>query len=371
MNDDLEPQTASRPERASNAPLQSPDSRIQGGSIRLFRVAGIDVLLHWSWFFFAFLRLQSSDTDSSFGLAHYDSQVWFLVEYLGLFGIVLLHEFGHVLACRSVGGIANRIILWPLGGIAFVDPPPRPGALLWSIAAGPLVNVLLLAPTIGFWMVGRAAGWEETAPDLFRFAGSLAWINGYLLLFNILPVYPLDGGKMLQALLWFVLGRARSLLVAAGIGLLTGLALLVFAIVDRSLVWGVMAALGLFFSLVGFQGARALSRMLAAPRREEAACPACAPPRHGVTSGPACAAMQHLMPSRPRANVRVAARPWERFSVPIVAEAGRTANGTARSFHRMRWCGLATQPRWPQTQALRRRRVLLSPQRWLNGRCGA
>src|SRR5262249_48290278 len=72
---------ASRPVRPPDASPGSPDARIQGGSIRLFRVAGIDVLLHWSWFFFAFLRLQASDSDSYFGLAHYESQVWYLVEY--------------------------------------------------------------------------------------------------------------------------------------------------------------------------------------------------------------------------------------------------------------------------------------------------
>jgi hypothetical protein len=66
--------------RPLDAPPGGPDSRIQGGSIRLFRVAGIDVFLHWSWFFFAVLRLQSYDSDDSFGFAHYDLQVWYAVE---------------------------------------------------------------------------------------------------------------------------------------------------------------------------------------------------------------------------------------------------------------------------------------------------
>src|ERR1700688_2664833 len=70
---------ASRPDRPPDAPPTSPDSRIQGGSIRLFRVAGIDVLLHWSWFFFAVLGLQSSGSYDFFGLAHYQSQVWYVV----------------------------------------------------------------------------------------------------------------------------------------------------------------------------------------------------------------------------------------------------------------------------------------------------
>ena len=182
---------------------------------------------------------------------------WYALEYLALFGFVLLHEFGHVLACRSVGGSANRIILWPLGGVAFVDPPPRPGALLWSIAAGPLVNLLLRRPPSGSGsLVVRPAGRRRRR----TFTGSppvIAWINGYLLLFNLLPVYPLDGGKILQALLWFVMGRARSLLVATAIGLLTALGLLLLAISRcGSLVWGIMAGLGLLFCLLGLQGAR-------------------------------------------------------------------------------------------------------------------
>jgi Zn-dependent protease len=107
------------------------------GAIRLFRVAGIDVFLHWSWFVVAVFEINGrARTYSSFAFNVY--------EYFALFLIVLLHEYGHALACRQVGGAADRIVLWPLGGVAYVNPPPRPGATLWSIAAGPLVNVVLL-----------------------------------------------------------------------------------------------------------------------------------------------------------------------------------------------------------------------------------
>src|ERR1017187_6332129 len=109
------------------------------GSFRLFRFAGIDVFLHWSWFLIA----AYATTRTSL----YSSPVWNVLEYLSLFLIVLMHEFGHALACRSVGGQANQIVLWPLGGVAYVSPPQRPGAMLWSIAAGPLVNVVL-APVL-------------------------------------------------------------------------------------------------------------------------------------------------------------------------------------------------------------------------------
>jgi len=91
------------------------------GSIRLFQFSGIEVFLHWSWFLVAAYEIQGR-------AGRYSSITWNVLEYLALFLIVLLHEFGHSLACRQVGGRANQIVLWPLGGVAYVDPPPRPGA---------------------------------------------------------------------------------------------------------------------------------------------------------------------------------------------------------------------------------------------------
>src|SRR3954464_9597150 len=141
-----------------------------GGTIRLFKFSGIQVYLHFSWFLIAayqFTRLKGM----------YASPIWAIAEYLSLFAIVLLHEFGHALACRQTGGQANQIVLWPLGGIAFVNPPRRPGAMLWSIAAGPLVNVLLF-PILSaiLFFVGVPDG---TVPgtDLMRFFWHVWWIN--------------------------------------------------------------------------------------------------------------------------------------------------------------------------------------------------
>ena len=179
------------------------------GSFRIFNAFGIDVFLHWTWFLIAFFQIRAMR-----GI--FDGPVWHVLVYLSLFGIVLLHEFGHALACRSVGGRAERIVLWPLGGIAFVQPPDRPGAVLWSIAAGPLVNVVLAPITFGALLAVNTYG---AGSDLATFVYLVTAINTALLLFNILPVYPLDGGQILQAILWFFMGRAKSLMVAAGIGL--------------------------------------------------------------------------------------------------------------------------------------------------------
>jgi Zn-dependent protease len=92
------------------------------GAIRLFRLAGIDVFLHWSWFVVAAYEVRGR-------AGEYSSPLWNALEYLALFAIVTLHEFGHSLACRQVGGRAERIVLWPLGG-HFRDPPQRRGLVV-------------------------------------------------------------------------------------------------------------------------------------------------------------------------------------------------------------------------------------------------
>src|SRR2546421_9900812 len=104
------------------------------GVIRLFRFAGIDVYLHFTWFLVAAIFM----TDY---MRRYQSPIWGVLEYISLFVIVLIHEFGHALACRRVGGVASRIVLWPLGGVAFVIRRGRAGVVLWGLSAGPLVRV--------------------------------------------------------------------------------------------------------------------------------------------------------------------------------------------------------------------------------------
>lgn len=203
-------------------------------SIRLFRVAGIQVYLHWSWFLVAVYQVTTRR-------AEYDSLLWNAAEYLALFGIVLLHEFGHALACRSVGGRADQIVLWPLGGVAYVRPPQRPGAVLWSIAAGPMVNVVLFT-VLTAWSVVVWPDAESVPQTWWRLWRWLWVINLVLLVFNLLPIYPLDGGQIVRALLWFVLGRARSLLVAAVLGLAGTAFLAVVALWQRSIWMGVVVA---------------------------------------------------------------------------------------------------------------------------------
>jgi Zn-dependent protease len=250
------------------------------GSFRLFRLAGIDVFLHWSWFVVAFIQiLMRPDV--------YNVPAWKVAEYLTLFAIVLAHEFGHALACRSVGGHAERIVLWPLGGIAYVSPPPRPGPVLWSIVAGPLVDVVL-APLLGalLWFAHHA-GWHDSRPDQYVFLATITSINAGLLILNLLPVYPLDGGQILHALLWFAVGRWRSLLVVSVIGGVCGLLMvagslaLALQVGTGALFLGFIAAFIALRSFLAFQAAQAMLRLERLPRHEHCRCPGCgkSPPR--------------------------------------------------------------------------------------------
>ncbi len=226
-------------------------NKLTAGSFPLFRLAGIQVYLHWSWFLVAYFEIVDR-------VNRYQYMTWNVIEYLALFGIVLLHEFGHALACRQVGGQANRIMLWPLGGVAFVQPPPRPGAYLWSIAAGPLVNVALVPVTAVACIVALGVGLGNEHPDCMRFLLSIGIINLALLIFNLLPIYPLDGGQILQCLLWFVIGRARSLMAAGIIGLLGAAGVIVLALV-RQETW--LAIIALFVAWQAWNGFRLGTRL--------------------------------------------------------------------------------------------------------------
>lgn len=239
-------------------------------SFRLFKLFGITVFLHWSWFLVALYEIQARK-------GAYSSIVWNVLEYLSLFLIVLIHEFGHALACRSVGGQAHEIVLWPFGGVAYASPPQRPGATLWTIAAGPLVNVILFPVLSVLWWVAGSADWGG---DISTYLGAVWMINLVLLIFNMMPVYPLDGGQILRALLWFILGRARSLMVACVVGFVGAAGFVVLALWEQSVWLGCICLLNFYYCWRGFNQARELLRREGAPRRDGFLCPAChaAPP---------------------------------------------------------------------------------------------
>jgi hypothetical protein len=179
-----------------------------------------------------------------------------------------------------VGGQANQIVLWPLGGVAYVKPPQRPGAVLWSIAAGPLVNVALFPVLSVLALVSRTGVSPERASNAGNFIYAIWLVNLVLLIFNLLPIYPLDGGQILRSLLWFIFGRAHSLMIAAVVGFAGVGGLVLLAIWAQSIWLGILAVFVLLNCLSGLTQARSLARLAKAPPREGFSCPSChaAPP---------------------------------------------------------------------------------------------
>jgi Zn-dependent protease len=159
------------------------------------RVAGIRVRIHWTllaWWIYELERVVR---------AREPVWVWPLCVALS-FGAILLHEFGHCVAARRMGGAADRVLLWPLGGLAMCDVPNRWDARLVTAAGGPLVTAAIVLGGFGVSLFAPAFSRDSSS-----LVGSYAYemlvpYQCFLLLFNLIPAYPLDGGSMLHAGLW-------------------------------------------------------------------------------------------------------------------------------------------------------------------------
>ena len=235
-----------------------------------------------------------------------------LLTVVVLFGIILVHEFGHCFGARWVGGDAKEVLIWPLGGLAFVDVPNTPRANFIAAAAGPAVNVVICAicalamaaagfyPTLNpvvspyraevhnfngrtytsayglklyyqgtsdeadfkqsnglvpksidaeeFKRAAAANGLDRAlAPVWVSWTYRIFWLSWVLLLFNLLPAYPLDGGQMLQAIVWGRTDYRRGVVVAAYTGFGVSVLFLLISIAkNESLFMGL--ALFMFYT---------------------------------------------------------------------------------------------------------------------------
>lgn len=187
-----------------------------------------------------------------------------------LFGIVLVHEYGHIFGARSVGGEAHVIMLWPLGGLAYASAPMRPWAQFVTVACGPLVNVIFCIAAFAVLWISGAGPVPQFNPliggaiQLTSATPGAAWqyylaifyaVNYFLLMFNLLPIYPLDGGQLFQTILWPFLGLQRAMMLACQVGIAGAIVLAVLGLQSGG---GILFFIALFGGLRCFQMLRAV-----------------------------------------------------------------------------------------------------------------
>jgi Zn-dependent protease/predicted transcriptional regulator len=185
-------------------------------SWRIGRIAGIDVHLHFTfilllgWVAVSHYLQRQSWQDALGGLGF----------TLSLFTIVVLHELGHALTARRFGIRTRDITLLPIGGVARLERiPEKPKQELLVALAGPAVNVVLAGVLFGVLILGA----EFSAAKEFKLVGghflaNLMWVNVSLAVFNLLPAFPMDGGRVLRAVLAMRMDYVRATSIAASIG---------------------------------------------------------------------------------------------------------------------------------------------------------
>jgi len=180
-----------------------------GWGLYLFDVSRIRVRVHWLLLLFWFVELSNAiqrepEERSARVLG------WLLYVVLG-FGSILLHELGHCFAARRMGGYADDILLWPLGGLAFCHCPENWKAHLVTAAGGPLVTLAIVGVSYpAFHLLNGYLSTEHfellTQPYFWATYATAQSIlvdwNFIILLFNLVPVYPMDGGRIFHALAW-------------------------------------------------------------------------------------------------------------------------------------------------------------------------
>ncbi|MSR64912.1 MAG: hypothetical protein EXS18_03925 [Verrucomicrobiae bacterium] len=162
---------------------------------------GINVRLHFTFVIFAFWRLQNAG-HIGYGIAY----------IAGLYLCILLHEFGHALAARWCDGEASEILLWPLGGLAFCRPAFNPTAHLITTVAGPFVTLVLWLLFGGLQLSLKAiAGHGVYLPGyVYWFVSAMRDLNLLLLLFNLLPAFPMDGGRIVRDTIWHWMSAEKA-----------------------------------------------------------------------------------------------------------------------------------------------------------------
>jgi Zn-dependent protease len=184
----------------------------------------------------------------------------------GIFGCVLLHELGHALAARLFGVPTRDITLYPIGGVARLERMPEKPLQEMAIAvAGPAVNLVLVGLLLPLTFLALAAGLlrpegltafrldEGLGATAAKFIVILMVANGLLMVFNLLPAFPMDGGRVFRAFLALMLDQVRATEIASAVGFALALAMIVAGLVSPFTGFGtpILALVGAFLAFAG------------------------------------------------------------------------------------------------------------------------
>jgi len=196
-------------------------------SLSFIKIAGIGVYIHWT---FSLIILWVIFINARAGLNPVQIG-WSVLFILSLFVCVVLHELGHALTARRYGIKTRDITLYPIGGVARLEKmPEKPSQELAVALAGPLVNLvimLLLIPAIQGFDFSSQQNENALVIGPANFLAMLGILNVWLALFNLIPAFPMDGGRVLRALLSMKKGRVRATQIAATIGKILALGFII------------------------------------------------------------------------------------------------------------------------------------------------
>jgi Zn-dependent protease/CBS domain-containing protein len=209
-----------------------------GARWRLFNLFGIPLYLDLSWLIILFLMsgsLMGLYTERIEGLNRGVAMLLGLITALAFFTCIVLHELGHAIVARATGLPVRRITLFLFGGVAELSEEPKSAGSEFVMAiAGPIVSAVLGAAFFLVATVGTAQGWSDQVTLMFSLLGS---INLSVLVFNLVPAFPLDGGRVLRSILWGTTGDLRRATYWA-------------SLLGRGFAWFLMGV-GVFLAIMG------------------------------------------------------------------------------------------------------------------------
>jgi Zn-dependent protease len=235
-----------------------------GNTITLFRVRGIRIAVDWSWFLILFLVIfwLSDFYGSLLDQPGSSTEPYLLAvaSAAGFFGSIVLHELGHAFVALRNGIGINTIRLWIFGGVAQMDrESDSPGVEFRVAAGGPLVTAIIVAVlvAIGIASVGGSAFGDaiqlRVSADADGLTAMVAWlaaVNLLVLVFNLLPAFPMDGGRIVRAIAWKITGqRSAATRFAAGLGRVFGF---IFIGVGILIAFNGYVFSGIWLALIGF-----------------------------------------------------------------------------------------------------------------------